>query len=97
MARSRVAAAAEYRRLLADLNAHIRREKDLAAGPRDGQTWTLPAMERSLQHQVELDRVRVSPVAATALRGRLDPGAELDLNVHAAPPVQGQLHEAWGI
>lgn len=68
MAHSKDAAAAEFRHLLVNLNADIRREKALiAAVAYNRQAWTLPAIEQSLQHECELDRVCLISFA-TALR-----------------------------
>lgn len=70
MAHNKDAAAVELRRLLANLNADIRREKALiAAVACNRQTWTLPAIEQSLQHECELDRVCLISFA-TALRDK---------------------------
>jgi hypothetical protein len=60
-------AAAELRRCLGELDKRIRAEKVIVSarnehnhrknwGPQT-DIWTLSAVERSLQHQVELDRV----------------------------------------
>lgn len=67
MTQGNVEAAAELRRCLGELDKRIRAEKVIVSarnehnhrknwGPQT-DIWTLSAVERSLQHQVELDRV----------------------------------------